>query len=430
MNAQLRSRIRRRRRGSAYLLVLGSAMIVAIIGLSSLTVARIHRRAAGSAANANEARLNARSAVEACIGATAFLADWRTSGYVSGEVVGPLNLGDGTCSVKIVDEIDGDLANDPDQQVRITTTGQVGSAVYHYTVLAEPPALSCLQAAVHAVGGLAVESGDTLTVTNGPAFCSFSEGLEYGLVLVWSAATIDGDAAADTVENYGEITGDITENALPKELPASSTVAYYVSQATVITRSAIGGDKIEKVILSHISNPYGAVNPDGLYYIDSEGHPIQIEECRIEGTLVVDMAADKKLEIKKGIVWQPHRSDYPALIVTGGEEVELEIEYPLDEDGLEVNFNPAGLPYEGQEDSDQDDVYESVIKGLIHIVDAPTELKKTTRVEGAILVEGIVTVKDTVTVVYDANLALNPPKRYRASRLNILPGTWRRVLSP
>ena len=430
MNVGLRSSIRRRRRGSAYLLVLGSAMIVAIIGLSSLTVARIHHRTAESGANANEARLNARSAVEACIGATAFLSDWRTSGYVSGEVVGPLDLGNGTCSVKIVDETDDDLANDPDQQVRITGTGQVGSAVYHYTALAEPPALSCLQTAVHAVGGLAVESGDTLTVTNGPVFCSFSEGLGYGLVLVWTGATIDGDVAADTVENYGTITGTITENALPKEMPASGTVTYYISQATVITRSAIGSDEIKEVILSHNSNPYGAVNPDGLYYIDSEGHDIRIKECRIEGTLVVGMAADKKFEIQKGIVWQPHRSDYPALIVTGGNEVKLLIEYPLDEDNLGVNFNPPGLPYQGEEDSDTDDVYESVIKGLIHIVDAPVKLEMATRVEGAILVEGIVTVKDTITVVYDANLALDPPKRYRASRLNILSGTWRRVLSP
>ena len=132
----------RRRRGSAYLVVVGSAMIVTIIGLAALTVVRVQHRTAESVTAAADARLYARSMVETVIGLTAMTPNWRTlSQYSGGAVYGPVSIGRGTCSIRVIDEIDGDLANDPDQSVRIRTSGRVQDAVAYYSVLAEPPPL-------------------------------------------------------------------------------------------------------------------------------------------------------------------------------------------------------------------------------------------------------------------------------------------------
>ncbi len=414
--------MRHRRRGSAYLAVLGSAVIVAVISLSSLMVTRIHHHTAQSAAGAGLARFYARSAVEIAIGGSAVYDNWRTSlGLVSGQLFGIIFDG-GMCYFTLVDEVDDDLANDPDHPVRITGSGDVDDAVFAYSVLAVPPPLNCLQAAVHACGVFTVQENSVLTVDGAPAFCSYDAGFGFGTFYNDSGATLNGDVEAKLVANLGTITGSVTENAPPKELPTSATINYYRSLATPISWAAIPSG----VLANQIVDTTG--NPDGLYHIDTQGNDLTIENCRIEGTLVVDVVSPQKVIISKGIYWEPHRSDFPALIVNG--DCDIGIEYPLSEPDTGVNFNPVGFPYEGDEDTDANDVYPGVIKGLVHITGVSTELRLSTQIGGAVIAHGQITVWDSVSVTYNPNLALNPPKRYRATRLNVVPGTWRRELAP
>jgi type II secretory pathway component PulK len=109
---------RRCRRGSMYVAVLLTAMIVAVIGISALTITRVELRSAEGAKDTIEARFYAQSALE--IGSHLINGDrnWRTA-YSSGVWVAEQSIGTGTYAWKLVDEQDGDLANDPSQPVRL-----------------------------------------------------------------------------------------------------------------------------------------------------------------------------------------------------------------------------------------------------------------------------------------------------------------------
>ncbi|MBN1347654.1 MAG: hypothetical protein JXQ73_33515 [Phycisphaerae bacterium] len=426
----------RRRRGSAYMTVLGASLTVTAIGLSGLMVARVHHRVSESAAESYEARFSAQSMLEAAVGSTVVFQYWRTQfGLDSGETTPDMPLGNGVCRLKVVDEIDGDLQNDPDQSVRLTATAEVGDAVWHYTAIAEPPPLQCLRKALIGVSQITVDFSANLTVYGSSAYCQGTSDSSHGTFRNYLWATVNGPVDANSVVNFGTITGTVTNNAPRLELPDPNVVDYYKGIATEISWYSLpvsGGDsnyrKIEKVILSHTSNPYGAVNPDGLYYIRIVGTQIEIENCRVEGTLVIDADSDELFLIDEGMYWEPHRPDYPALIVRG--PCTIGVEQPLSEADCDTNFNPSGMPFEGVTDNQKDDTYRGVIKGLVHVTGGALRLKDSTYVIGSVVADSTVTVEDNVTLRHDANLLLNPPKRYRSRNLAIVPGTWQRVTSP
>ena len=58
------SRARRRRRGTAYVMMLGMSLMIVVIGLSALYATRSTVRAASMATDADEARTMAQSALE------------------------------------------------------------------------------------------------------------------------------------------------------------------------------------------------------------------------------------------------------------------------------------------------------------------------------------------------------------------------------
>lgn len=426
---QLRPYTTRRRRGSAYMAVIGASLLVTVIGLSSLMLTRIHHRTLDRAGCGSEARFKAQSAVESVIGASRVFSTWRTYwGLDHGDTYGPLSLGNGELYFKLEDPEDGDLQDDPSDAVKITGTGVVDGAAFSLSAMAKPPALELLSKAVSATQMFIIDGGAELTVVGAPACCHKGEDQTVAMFFVWPGGKVDGDVDTHTLIEIGKITGDKTTGIGNINLPDSDTVDYYVTRATTISYSAIDSGKIKEMILSNTTNPMGAVDLNGLYVIDAGNNDLTIEDCRIRGTLVVLLDSGKKLEIKKGVYWEPYRPDYPALIVSGGNEVRLSIESNLSEDDLEMNFNPPGVPYEDETDSDQVDEYPGKIKGLIHIAGSSTTtwLEKITQIEGCLLCNGSLNVKDSVKVSHAANLVSNPPKGYTATHLNIVDGTWQR----
>lgn len=119
------SRRRCRRRGMTYILILGVAMMVTIIGLSALTVARVQRRTSARANESGAARFYARSAIE--LGFLSIRDDpaWRTS-LGSGWWLLDQPIGDGTMSldVNIVDDGDEKSNNDVAVLIGIGVCGE------------------------------------------------------------------------------------------------------------------------------------------------------------------------------------------------------------------------------------------------------------------------------------------------------------------
>src|SRR5689334_5864746 len=92
------------RRGGVYVFVLGTAMLVTIIGMMVLTTSQINVRASGGTNDGMEAAALAESAVEFALQKVAKDSTWRTD-YTNNVIVTPaVPLGRGTISFKLADD--------------------------------------------------------------------------------------------------------------------------------------------------------------------------------------------------------------------------------------------------------------------------------------------------------------------------------------
>ncbi len=121
--------IRRRpgRRGTVYIAVLGISLLVVIIGLSTLLAVRVERRAASATEAAVQARLGAESVTDLALCWITADSNWRST-YTSGTWAAAQTVDGTTFSLKLVDELDGNLANDPTQPVRLYGKAVAGEA--------------------------------------------------------------------------------------------------------------------------------------------------------------------------------------------------------------------------------------------------------------------------------------------------------------
>jgi len=110
------------RRGSTYLLVLGSTMLVTVIGLSALFAVTLERRRAEAAGDAVKARFYAQSALEMAAHWIDDDPDWR-SNRPNGAWATDVPIGNGTFGVQVVDPGDGVLSNSQTGAIHITCTG-------------------------------------------------------------------------------------------------------------------------------------------------------------------------------------------------------------------------------------------------------------------------------------------------------------------
>jgi len=131
------------RRAGLYVAVLLTATIVAVIGLSGLTVARLQFRSSEGGNSVTAARLCARSAVELGMHTVANDPSWRTT-YTHDAWTAPQAFGGGTIAWKLFDHLYGDLTADYSSPVWLYGKGTVGNAVRIYGVLIQPPDTSAL----------------------------------------------------------------------------------------------------------------------------------------------------------------------------------------------------------------------------------------------------------------------------------------------
>ena len=105
-------------RGSAYVCVLAVAMLVTGIGLSALLAVRVERRTTSVTEAAVQARLSASSLIEVAFLRIAQDHRWRNT-YTHDVWTSDETVDGVTYAFKLLDEHDGDLANDTNQPVRL-----------------------------------------------------------------------------------------------------------------------------------------------------------------------------------------------------------------------------------------------------------------------------------------------------------------------
>ena len=418
------------RRGSVYVLVLGVAMLVLIIGVSSLTVARIQTRVVTREADSRRAEVLALSAVEQAVTVVSTTPAWRTL-YVHDVPTSEIALGGGFVSFKLVDQADTNLAVGDGDAVRLYGTGRVENAVRVHSVLLEPTGtgLDCLGVSVHVNGDIFANTSDTIT--------SDQTVSSNGLVnMTASGSAINADVEAVGAIS-GNITGSTTSGVPPKQMPGPTVFDYYLTMGTWIDINDLpvdggGYPSITKRVLSPASNPFGpATNPQGIYVIDCAGLSPRIRRSRIVGTLVLincGPTANVTLEIN----WAPAIPNYPALLVLGDMGFRHDTN-PLDEGALNMNFNPVGTPYQGSEDADTLDTYPSVITGLVYVSGTLDVIYTNSdhTVDGVIVAGQLATDFEDLVVTYESVFVNYPPPGFGSGDPMVpVPGTWRWEVEP
>ena len=140
---------RRARRGSIYILTLGTALTVAILGMTAMMIVRIQRSQIDDVIQTGDAELYAKAALEIALLRIKNDANWRTT-YSNGVWESNKSIGRGTYTLEGIDPDDGDLSDSDSDPLVITGTGIAGQATQklQVTVYFAPPALEALKTAV------------------------------------------------------------------------------------------------------------------------------------------------------------------------------------------------------------------------------------------------------------------------------------------
>jgi len=335
-----------------------------------------------------------------------------------------------------VDEGDGVLDDDNLEPVVLTGTGVQGDARYklEVTVVRDISPLTCLEVSLHAGNDLAFVGA----TVNGNQIISANNRVEASGMCI-----IHPDAEA--VNGFsGTITpGATTSGITPRTMPDPENVfEHYKLYGTEIPLAALpttgGVATIGRVLLSPADNPFGAVNPQGVYVVDCQSQQLLIHDSRIVGTLVL-LNAGPGTAVLGSMNWESAVPDYPALLVGGSLELIIG-SAELSEADVGVNLNPPTTPFESLFDADLTDTYPSVIKGLIYVsgdVASDTEslpfeytVPVDVSIDGALVVgRTLNSFTGVMSLTYRATYLNNPPPGfYMMGGMMVSPGSWRQVV--
>ena len=407
------------RAGSVYVLVLATATLLAVGGLSVLTLARLQIRRDAQQRDLDRATVLAESAIHAALGCINATSSWRSQITKAPNPV-EIDLGVGTATW-IVQESDGSaLASAVPAPVRIVGIGSSGGARRVYAVTASPPpeaAYDALRCALHADGRIEVA---------GPVN---SNGVLSSNATISNGSKLVGDIEAAVFENGGQHSGTVLAPAPYKFMPDYRSTTF--THATPISYFALPSGKLSQAVLSPSTNPYGVASLTGIYSISvPSGKSLVISDCRILATLFVDLAANAELKVDGSVCWQPYDSSLPTLVVRGasGSAVLLESDCrnTLSEASAATNFNPPLVPYAGSTDLDTSDRYPSEILGLIDLHGSATlRIGSGQRIFGCVLTRGSVKLDDAF-IQSDPALLTFPPTGFTGvpDTLVLERGTW------
>ena len=417
-------RKRQHRRGSAYVAVVGAATLAATLAVAAARVTRVEARSENASADATDAQTACTSAIEWMRYRINSDPNWRANAGSDGAWTAAINIGAAAVSVVVTDPADNDLANDPHQGVTITATATRGAAKQALRVRldAVPVPIDAIGRAMHVGGQLRVRGGKKLNAGNATISTNGS---------LYNEGTIVGNVIAGLSLFTGTIQGETAiPTLMPTPMPDANVAAMYTQIGTAIS----AGSSIDKRALGPGYNPWGAANADGVYIWNGGSNDLVLKDSRIVGTLVVTLAAGKKLSIENDISMMPGRPDFPALIVIGGEVLIKHEAGTFAESGIGVNLNPTGVPSaDGSTDSDQTDSYTSEIQGLVH-VKGSIRFEKDGPVRGAVICESTATsaavdVTESMSITYMPSLFTTPLRGYTKRVDMVLQrGSWERVV--
>ncbi|XZE51849.1 hypothetical protein SH139x_003515 [Planctomycetaceae bacterium SH139] len=411
----------RGRRGSLYIAVLMTTVIVSVATLAGLIVFDVRTSTTADGIDAWRARSIADSAIAAALAELNADPDWQTN-YQHGVPTQPASWMEGQFRYMLTNQA-ADLENLGDGQFTLTAFGSSGraNAAKQITLAAKMTPVESLDKAIYVSNDLEVNGGSLGSISTD------------GKLRVQDEITSGADRIfAEEIQQTGE----------PDPLGGTATsnwYDYYVNNGTEIPRSVLPrerllglitvGHRLENIVLSANHNPFGAANPNGIYYIRGDGLYVDIRDCRISATLVL-LDVGWFSSLRGNLHMAPHNPDLPALMVDGAINHRA-LAGTLSEAALGVNFNPAHTPYRGQADTTLTGEYPSRIEGIVYtdrnyVVHAGSSMP----ISGKLIVGGSLTVNSPLVVINSSPfLTQAPPGFQRIDGIEAKPGTYRSVSS-
>ena len=334
-----------RRGGYLYVAVLFTALIVAAAVAAALNLSTGSLRAENERINRKSALRLAESELHRVASHMNLASNWRlnkTSGAFSGWVVmsddGVHNSDASQVRHRLTDA-DGDLGDDFADSVELTAHAIVGKAEVAVSATLQPRQAteSILHYGITAYDDIQIELAGSLT-SAGP--------IQVGDDCKTNSS---GLLTTPTLECNGRVEmafrGDFV-NSATVTMPSHDVVDMYVQEGTQIAVASLpiqnGKRVVDSVLLTAADNPFGAGDPDGIYWIDASSQVIRIRNSRIGATLAIKNASS--IEVAGGVVWT-YANQPEAILVSDSNILFSGIAPGLDEPTLNANFNPATSPY-------------------------------------------------------------------------------------
>lgn len=244
------------RRGTIYVVVLLSSLIVATIGLASLQLMRIQARSGTDSTDFIEARSYARAALEIGMLKIRQNANWRSQ-LGNGNWLTNQAIGNGKFTLSAMDPIDNNIATGDNHPVILTGIGSKGEATFRTSVRMEvgPRSGSCLETAM--------TSGNDLTVS-GATLDSTTLVSSNHDVIATGGAIVNPNVEAENSITGTTYTGTTTVTSAARSLPDTTHVLdYYLTSGTTIPYSSL----TNLATLNFVANPGFETNTTSWYAV-------------------------------------------------------------------------------------------------------------------------------------------------------------------
>lgn len=402
------------RRGSAYIIVLSTVLLVAVAGVSGVIAVREQRRSVEMSVEVDKARFIAQSAMELAESQLQNTTSYR-SGITSGTVVSSRSIAGGTMRVAAADPSDSNIGNSTLDDVVLTATGVYGNATQIYQRRFKPSTTPLDSLSVSAYAGTNLSFSSATVRAYGVLGCAGTATALFSNV--WADVEA-GVLATGLTFRQG------TQSLAPtRTLPTSTdALAAYLAMGTQINFSSLSsGGEIRDTVLGPGRNPFGAANAAGVYYINCGNQSITIRNARISGTLVL-VNTGSGSSFTKSVLLEAATPGYPALLVNGDMTLNMD---STDLSEGSANMNPSGAPYQGLADSDTTDKYPSMISGLVYVSGNLT-INGSTTIYGPVLCAKAISFGGT-PVLYPVTPGPTPPGFSTAGGFAPVSGSWARV---
>lgn len=376
-------RRRRWRRGSAYMLVLGSTLIVTTMSVGSAMILTSEMASRKRREHAVKAEFAAQSVLELALMTFDNSAAARKE-MSKGAYVLAAHIDGFKCAVSAEDENGDPLTDDVTSEIYLVARaeGAYASRAMKLKVIPAQLPVTAFDGSLHAAGNLTLSK---TTLAGGPQVGAT------GNVVASGSSSISAPVYASGVVAGSTYTGGTSSGVAEKTMPSTGAMAYYASQGVTLSYASISGGKISNCVLGPGLNPYGSASPTGIYVINCGNKDLTIENCRISACLIIYNV--KKLHMKESVHWTTPNASLPALVMWGDElNCDLKAER-LSESGTNVNFNPPALPFQSLSDATKTSLLPNIIQGAMY-VDGNLSIKKHFALEGSLVCTGTVAMDD------------------------------------